>query len=86
MPDIEDRAREIVRYCLGADDERITAEASFVGDLNADSLDMIELVMSLEEGFWITIPDDKAEAMQTFGDAVALITATLTQQQAEEAQ
>lgn len=45
MPEIEDRAREIVRRCLGVDDERITAEASFVGDLNADSLDVIELGM-----------------------------------------
>ncbi|MEL7153169.1 MAG: acyl carrier protein [Pseudomonadota bacterium] len=58
---------------LGVDKEKITRETSFVNDLGADSLDTVELVMAFEEEFGIEIPDDAAETIQTFGDAVGFI-------------
>ena len=63
---------------LGVDEDSITMESSFVDDLNADSLDMVELVMAMEEEFDIEIPDDVAEKVVTVKDAVNYI-AGLTQ-------
>ena len=58
---------------LGVDESIITMESSFVDDLNADSLDMVELVMAMEQEFDISIPDEVAEKVATVGDAVEYI-------------
>ena len=58
---------------LGVDEDTITEDSSFVDDLNADSLDMVELVMAMEQEFHIEIPDDVAEKVVTVKDAVEYI-------------
>ena len=58
---------------LGVDEDTITEDSSFVDDLNADSLDMVELVMAMEQEFDISIPDEVAEKVATVGDAVEYI-------------
>jgi len=73
MSDIEDRTRKIVVEHLGVEEDKVTDTASFIDDLGADSLDTVELVMAFEEEFGIEIPDDAAETIQTFGDAVRFI-------------
>ena len=70
MADIESRVRDIIVNELGVEPSKVTAEASFVEDLGADSLDTVELVMAFEEEFGIEIPDEDAEKMETVGDAV----------------
>ena len=70
---IYDRLKGIVTEQLGVDEEEITPEASFVDDLNADSLDLVELIMSLEEEFGLEISDEDAEKMLTVGDATSYI-------------
>ena len=67
------RVKEIIINELGVDPEKVTAEASFVDDLGADSLDTVELVMAFEEEFTLDIPDEDAEQMRTVGEAVAYI-------------
>jgi len=74
MSDIADRVKKIVVEHLGVEEDKITENASFIDDLGADSLDTVELVMAFEEEFGIEIPDDAAENIQTFGDAVKFIT------------
>ena len=73
MSDISERVKKIVIEHLGVDEEKVTETASFIDDLGADSLDTVELVMAFEEEFGIEIPDDAAENIQTFGDAVKFI-------------
>ena len=73
MSDIEDRVRKIVVEHLGIDEVKVVEGASFIGDLGADSLDTVELVMAFEEEFGIEIRDEDAEAINTFGDAVKFI-------------
>ena len=58
---------------LGVDEGSITMESSFVDDLNADSLDMVELVMAMEQEFDVSVPDEVAEKVATVGDAVEYI-------------
>ena len=58
---------------LGVEEDKVIENASFIDDLGADSLDTVELVMAFEEEFGIEIPDDAAETIQTFGDAVKFI-------------
>jgi acyl carrier protein len=70
-----DRVKARVAHQLGVEEEKITPESSFVEDLGADSLDVVELVMALEDEFKIEIPDDQAEKIVTVGDAVAFIEA-----------
>jgi acyl carrier protein len=70
MSDIESRIRDIIVNELGVEPSKVTAEASFVEDLGADSLDTVELVMAFEEEFGIEIPDEDAEKMETVGDAM----------------
>ena len=65
MSNIEDRVRKIVAEQLGVKEEEVKAEASFVDDLGADSLDTVELVMALEEEFETEIPDEEAEKITT---------------------
>jgi acyl carrier protein len=70
---VEERVIEIVSEQMGVSKDQITKETSFINDLGADSLDTVELVMELEEEFDITIPDEKAEEIQTVGQAVSYI-------------
>ena len=74
MSDIEGRVKKIVVEHLSIEEEKISESASFIDDLGADSLDTVELVMAFEEEFGVEIPDDAAESIQTFGDAVQYIT------------
>ncbi|NMB24701.1 MAG: acyl carrier protein [Firmicutes bacterium] len=67
--DVLERIKEIVVEQLGVDLEEVTNEASFVDDLGADSLDIVELVMAFEEEFELEIPDEDAEKIGTVGDA-----------------
>ena len=71
--DLEHRVATLVAEQLGVSKAEITATASFTDDLGADSLDIVELVMSLEEEFDVEIPDEDAEKIQTIGDAVSYL-------------
>ena len=74
MSDVAERVKKIVVDHLGVEGDKVKPEASFIDDLGADSLDTVELVMAFEEEFGIEIPDDAAETIQSFGDAVKFIT------------
>ena len=69
-PPMEDRIKEIIIKQFGESEKTVTLESSFVNDLGADSLDIVELVMELEDEFNVSIPDEDAEKIQTVGDAV----------------
>lgn len=71
--EIEAKVIEIVAEQMGADKGKISRDTSFVEDLNADSLDTVELVMEFEDEFETSIPDDQAEKIQTVGQAVEFI-------------
>ena len=77
MSSIEDRVKKIVCEQLGAKEEDVVAQASFVDDLGADSLDTVELVMALEEEFETEIPDEEAEKIKTVQLAIDYIEAHL---------
>jgi len=68
-----ERLKKIIVEQLGVDEHEVTPEASFVEDLNADSLDLVELIMSLEEEFGMEISDEDAEKIQKVSDAVDYI-------------
>jgi acyl carrier protein len=70
---IEERLKRIISEQLGVDESQVTREASFEEDLNADSLDLVELIMSLEEEFDIEISEEDAEKIKTVGDATDYI-------------
>ena len=70
---VEDRVKAIIVEQLGVDAEEVTAEASFVEDLGADSLDTVELIMAFEEEFGVEISDDEAEKIRKVKDAVEYI-------------
>lgn len=71
--EIEAKVIDIVANQLGADKSAITRDTSFVEDLNADSLDTVELVMEFEDEFETSIPDDQAEKIKTVGQAIDFI-------------
>jgi len=71
--EIEAKVIDIVAEQMGVDKSEITRETSFVNDLNADSLDTVELVMEFEDEFETSIPDDKAEQIKTVGEAIDYI-------------
>ena len=75
MSDVAEKVKAIIIDNLGVDAAEVTNEASFTNDLGADSLDTVELIMEFEKEFNIQIPDDKAEAIATVGDAVSFIEA-----------
>src|SRR4051812_33776265 len=70
---VEERVIDIVCENLGVNKEQVTRQTSFQEDVGADSLDIVELVMELEEEFEITIPDDQAEKIKTVGEAIDYI-------------
>jgi len=74
---LEERVTEIIVEQLGVTRDEVVPEASFIDDLGADSLDIVELVMAMEEEFDVEIPDEDAEKLQTIGSAVAYLKAKL---------
>jgi acyl carrier protein len=70
---LADQVKDIIADKLGVDREKVKDEATFMGDLGADSLDMVELLMSLEDHFKIQIPDEEAEGIKSVGDSIAYI-------------
>lgn len=73
MSNITERVTTIIVDKLGVDKAEVTPEASFTGDLGADSLDTVELIMELEKEFNVSIPDEQAEKIQTVGDAISYL-------------
>lgn len=74
---VMDKIKEILVEQLSIDESEIVADASFIDDLGADSLDIVELIMSMEEEFGIEIPEDEVESLTTVGAAVEYIKANL---------
>ncbi len=70
---VEDKIREMIVEQLGVSAEEVVPEASFVDDLGADSLDIVELVMAIEEEFSLEIPDEEAERIQSIQDAISYV-------------
>ena len=73
MASTDDKVKQIIVEQLGVDEAEVTASASFVDDLGADSLDVVELVMAFEEAFDIEIPDEDAEKIRTVQEAIDYI-------------
>lgn len=71
---VEQKVKEIIVEQLGVDEAQVDKTASFVDDLGADSLDIVELVMAFEEAFKLDVPDEDAEKLKTVGDAIQYIT------------
>jgi acyl carrier protein len=70
---IEEKVKDIIVEQLGVNPEQVTPTASFIEDLGADSLDIVELVMAFEEEFNVEVPDEDAEKLQTVGDVIKYI-------------
>ncbi|MBS3810278.1 MAG: acyl carrier protein [Halanaerobiales bacterium] len=77
MADVFERIVQVTSEELAISEEEVTKDASFIDDLGADSLDVVELIMALEEEFDIEIPDEDAEEIATVGNAVDYIEASL---------
>ena len=73
MASVYERVRGIVAERLGVDEEKVTMDAEFIGDLNADSLDLVEVIMAMEQEFDLEIKDEEAENIRTVADAVNFI-------------
>jgi acyl carrier protein len=73
MADNAEKVKDIIEKELGVEREKLTSDASFIEDLGADSLDIVELVMEFEKEFNIDIPDEDAEKLRTVGDALAYL-------------
>jgi acyl carrier protein len=72
--EVYERVKEVLTEHLGVDEDQITEEASFQEDLDADSLDLVELIMELEDQFGVKISDEDAQKIQTVGQAVDYVT------------
>jgi acyl carrier protein len=72
--DITEKLKKIIADQLGVEEERVTMEAHFIEDLNADSLDLVELIMALEEEFGVEISDEEANQLTTVGAAYEYVT------------
>ena len=70
---IEEKVKSIIVSQLGVEETAVTSNAKFIEDLGADSLDIVELVMAIEEGFGVDIPDDEAESIRTVNDAINFV-------------
>lgn len=79
MTDIDDKIKKIITEQLGVSPDEVTLTASFVDDLGADSLDVVELVMAVEEQFGLEIPDEDAEKIVTVGHVIDYITKALAE-------
>ena len=73
MSDIAEKVKKIIIDRLGVDESEVTPEASFTNDLGADSLDTVEFIMEFEKEFYISIPDEEAEKIQTVGQAISYV-------------
>lgn len=73
MTEVDVKLKEIIVEQLSVDEERVKTESSFIDDLGADSLDIVELVMTMEEKFDLEIPDEDAEGLKTVGDVVSYL-------------
>ena len=73
VADTFERVRSIVSERLGVDEDKVTMDAEFIGDLNADSLDLVEVIMAMEQEFDVEIKDEDAENIRTVADAVQYI-------------
>ena len=71
---VYERVQGIIAERLGVDEDKVTMDAEFIGDLNADSLDLVEVIMAMEQEFNLEIKDEDAENIRTVGDAVQYIT------------
>ena len=71
------KVKDVIVEQLSVDEDDVHVDASFIDDLGADSLDIVELVMALEDSFGVSIPDEEAESIKTVGDAVEYITANM---------
>lgn len=74
IEEIKSKLKALVVQRLGVDEEEIKEDSSFVDDLKADSLDIVELIMAIEEEFSIEIPDEEAEKLKTVSDALTYVT------------
>ena len=73
MSEVQTRVAKIIEEQLGVESERVKPEASFIDDLGADSLDIVELVMAMEEEFDMEIPDEEAEKLKTVSDVFTYV-------------
>ncbi len=73
MADMAEKVKDIIEKELGVEREKLAPDASFIEDLGADSLDIVELVMEFEKEFNIDIPDEDSEKLRTVGDALAYL-------------
>lgn len=73
MATVLERVQGIVAERLGVEESQVTEQASFIDDLNADSLDLVEVIMAMEQEFDLEISDEEAESIRTVGDAVTYI-------------
>jgi acyl carrier protein len=84
LEEIEQKVIDIVAEQMGVDKAEITRDTSFINDLNADSLDTVELVMEFEDEFEMSIPDEEAEKIQTVGQAVDYIKSVAAKLKSQE--
>lgn len=73
LASVYERVRSIVSERLGVDEDKVTMDAEFIGDLNADSLDLVEVIMAMEQEFDTEIKDEDAETIRSVSDAVKFI-------------
>ncbi|MCX8022387.1 MAG: acyl carrier protein [Syntrophorhabdaceae bacterium] len=78
---VAEKVKEMIVEQLGVNESEVVPEAKFIDDLGADSLDIVELIMALEDAYGIEIPDEDAEKMETVGDAIKYIEQRLAEKQ-----